>query len=303
MAGAPQLIVLTGPTASGKTEVALRLAEQLPVEVISADSMQVYRGMDIATAKPDAAEQLKLPHQLIDILNPDQEYSAGAFALEAATAAERIRARGSLPLVLGGTGLYIKALIYGLGGLPERQDRLRRTLEGLCGTQGSEQLWTWLARLDAPAAGRVSPNDPVRIVRYLEIIFSSGRTVTSQHRGFTERVTPARIIAIVPERATLYRRIDARASEMFASGLIAETEHLLNQGYSADLRSMQTLAYKHVIRLIRGEINQQQALELVQAETRHYAKRQLTWFKSNPPDEVYLTSAAAFERLAADLAS
>ena len=298
MAGSAQLIVLTGPTACGKTEVGLRLARDWPVEVISADSMQVYRGMDIATAKPEADEQAKLPHHLIDILEPDQEYSAGAFARDASLAEAAITARGAKPLVLGGTGLYVKALVYGLGSLPERQSALRAWLEAFCRAQGTQPLWNWLERLDSAAAARVSPNDPVRIVRYLEIIFSTGRSVTSQHAGFGERQRPATIIAIMPEREVLYERINRRAALMFESGLIQETERLLQSGCSPDLRSMQTLAYKHVVRMLAGQISEAEALSAVQIDTRHYAKRQLTWLKSNRPDVVCATPEEAYEAIA-----
>lgn len=298
MAGSAQLIVLTGPTACGKTEVGLRLAHDWPVEVISADSMQVYRGMDIATAKPETDEQARLPHHLIDILEPDQEYSAGAFARDASLAEAAITARGARPLVLGGTGLYVKALVYGLGGLPERQSGLRTWLEAFCRTYGPQPLWSWLERLDSAAAARVSPNDPVRIVRYLEIIFSTGRSVTSQHIGFSERQRPATVIAILPEREVLYERINRRAAVMFASGLIQETERLLQSGCSPDLRSMQTLAYKHVVRMLNGQISAAEALNAVQIDTRHYAKRQLTWLNSNRPDIVCATPEEAYEAIA-----
>jgi tRNA dimethylallyltransferase len=277
------LIVITGPTGSGKTSIVLELARRFPLEVVSADSMQVYRHMDIATAKPNPEEQALLPHHLIDIREPDEEFNAGIFMAMAAEKITDIRSRGRIPVVAGGTGLYIKALVYGLAPAPPRSQKLRTYLKTRARTEGAERLWDILHRLDPENAARLGRNDEVRIVRSLEIIFLTGRKpseVFSGH-GFATPLYEARTICVMPERERLYRSIDGRVLSMLDAGLVGETEKLLNLGFDPGLRSMQTLAYKHVVQHLEGSISLEAAVGRIQRDTRHYAKRQVTWMRSH----------------------
>ncbi len=293
------LTVITGPTCCGKTGLAFRIAKDFPVQVISADSMQVYRHMDIATAKPTRLEQCRLRHHLIDICDPDEEFNAGEFVRQASEARSLIEQEGDLPLTVGGTGLYIKAMCYGLSPLPGGSADLRTAFDALISTRGLEYLYRILERLDPAAAQRINPGDPVRITRALEVIFQTGRTISEIHNqhGFREVRQPAKVIAIIPDRQQLYRDIDQRVDMMVENGLIAETEKLLDLGYGVDLKSMKTLAYKHVVAYLSGQISLANALEKIKRDTRHYAKRQLTWLNKNRPDVIAAEPGIALNHL------
>jgi tRNA dimethylallyltransferase len=273
------IIILTGPTASGKTGVILKLAEKYPIEIISADSMQIYRGMDIATAKPTIKEQGMLPHHLIDIMNPDEEYNAGAFREDALRIAGEIRSRHRIPVVAGGTGLYIKALVYGLSEGPERSEEIRENLRGFIFEHGPQKAWEILNRHDPDIAAKISPTDASRIIRYMEMILLTGRKPSDMHsgHGFKEKKLDARIFCINMERDVLYDRINCRVVDMVGMGLIDETRRLLEAGYSPSLKSMQALGYKHLVAHLRDSLPLDKAISLVQRDTRHYAKRQMTW--------------------------
>lgn len=273
------LIIITGPTGCGKTGLAFALAHDHPLEVVSADSMQVYRSMDVATAKPTQLERTRLPHHLVDIRNPDEAFDAGSFAALAREAIDLIRSRGNIPLVVGGTGLYIKALLYGLCQAPPRSEALRRALRRIARNKGARRLWEYLARLDRLTADNVAPMDEARLIRYLEIIFLSGRPPSDLHarHGFSRPKMDARIFCLAPEREVLYASIDSRVVSMFENGLVNETERLIEMGYSRDLAPMKALAYKHVVAYLDDEISLDTATSLIQRDTRHYAKRQLTW--------------------------
>jgi len=277
------LIVITGPTGSGKTAAAINLAEKHPLEVISADSMQVYRHMDIATAKPSPEELSVLPHHLIDVVDPDEEFNAGMFVTLARQKIREVRSRGAIPLVVGGTGLYIKALIYGLAPAPPRSDRVRAHLRAVADRKGSPHLWHLLSRLDPKTARNLGENDRVRIIRALEIMILTGRRPSDfyQEHGFSRPFCEARIVCIVPGRQRLYENIDSRVVRMVKMGLIDETKRLLALGYSPSLRSMQTLAYKHIVDFLESKIGLDLAISLIQRDTRRYAKRQLTWMRSH----------------------
>lgn len=277
------LIVITGPTCSGKTGVALRLAGMHPIEVVSADSMQVYRHMDIATAKPTLAEQTGLPHHLIDVVDPDEEFNAGMFSTRASEIIAEVRSRGKIPVVVGGTGLYIKALVYGLSPAPPSSARLRSCLRSMADASGTPNLWRILERLDPKTAKITNENDRVRIIRALEIVFLTGMkpSVINQGHGFSEPLYEAKVLCVMPERERLYGDIDSRVIGMVDSGLIEETKKLLDLGYEPDLRSMQTLAYKHVLEYLASGTGLDRAVSLIQRDTRRYAKRQMTWMKSH----------------------
>jgi len=287
------LIVITGPTCSVKTACALELAERFPVEVVSADSMQVYRHMDIATAKPSLRERAALPHHVLDVVNPDEEFNAAVFAALANAAVRDIRARGKIPLVVGGTGLYIKVLIHGLVPAPPGSPALRKAMAALIRRRGIAFLEAMLARLDPVAASRIMPNDAARTVRFLEIVLLTGRRIGTNLRehAFRDSLFDARIACIMPERESLFRSIDARAAGMFENGLIEETSRLIALGYGPRLRSMQTLAYRHVTGLLDGALTLDECMDLVRRDTRRFAKRQITWMRAQK-DHVFFDSTA-----------
>lgn len=295
----PPLIVITGPTGAGKTALALALARGFPLEVVSADSMQVYRHMDIATAKPTRQEQAVLPHTLIDIREPDEEFNAGMFMDLASRAIQEIRSRGGIPVVVGGTGLYIKALLYGLAPVPPRSPGLRAWLRARAGEKGSAALWETLRRYDPQHAEKISRNDVVRITRSLEVAFLTGRRPSGVFggHGFSTPRFDARVVCLMPERDSLYRAIDARVEGMFEAGLVEEARRLLDLGFDPGLRSMQTLAYRHVVKLLEGSLGFESALGRIQRDTRHYAKRQVTWMRSHHEREAFQAPGRAFETL------
>jgi tRNA dimethylallyltransferase len=285
------LIILTGPTASGKTSIILKLAENYPIEIISADSMQIYRGMDTATAKPTHKEQKLLPHHLIDTMNPDEEYNAGAFRKDALRIAEDIKSRGHIPIVAGGTGLYIKALIYGLSEGPTRSEEIRVNLRSFISANGSQKAWDILNRHDPDIARKISPTDASRIIRYMEMILLTGNRPSEMHgeHGFRKRIIDARIFCISMDRDVLYERINRRVLDMLETGLVDETKRLLEAGYSPALKSMQALGYKHLVAHLQKGLPLDEAISLVQRDTRHYAKRQMTWNRGHYNHDQFFT--------------
>lgn len=291
------LIIITGPTGSGKTGIVLKLARSYPIEIVSADSMQVYRHMDIATAKPSSAEKAMLPHHLIDVVNPDEEFNAEMFSSRASEKITDIMSRKSIPIVVGGTGLYIKALVYGLAPAPPRSAELRDYFRGLIGRKGSLHLWQILERSDPENADKINKNDTLRIVRSLEILFLTGKKPSSVYRehGFAEARYHARTLCLMPEREKLYADIDARVVHMVESGLIDETKKLLDMGFSTHVRSMQTLAYKHIVDYLEEKIGLESAIARIQRDTRNYAKRQVTWMRSNYDQSSFHTVDEALE--------
>ncbi|HVN71455.1 MAG TPA: tRNA (adenosine(37)-N6)-dimethylallyltransferase MiaA [Desulfomonilia bacterium] len=291
MARPEGLIVITGPTASGKTRLVFELSRNHDIEVISADSMQVYRHMDIATAKPYPEQLASLPHHLIDVVDPDEEFHAAMFTALAQEKIREVKARGKIPVVAGGTGLYIKALIYGLAPAPARAEHVRKALRSIIARRGMAYLESMLQRLDPDAASVIRKNDAVRIIRSLEIIFLTGYKTSSVHagHGFHKPFYHTKIASIMPERDLLFRNIDERTMKMVEHGLLDETRRLLDMGYGPGLRSMQALAYKHVISHLNSEKTLDEAVRLIQRDTRRYAKRQITWMKGRA-DHVFFDS-------------
>lgn len=281
--GLRPLVVLCGPTAAGKTAAALTLGRHFGIEVVSADSRQIFRLMDIGTAKPDAAERALVRHHLIDVAWPDEHFDAARFATLADRAIEEIAARGGVPVVVGGTGLYIRALTEGLVALPRADISLRERLFREAATTGPGLLHERLGLVDPESARLLHPHDLVRIVRALEVFEQTGRPLSAwqQEHGFRSRRYRLLKIGLSPERAELYRRIDLRAEAMFAGGLIEETERLLAT-YSPHLKTLQTIGYREALRLLQGDCTRAQALAELQQATRRYAKRQLTWFRADP---------------------
>lgn len=275
------LIIIAGPTAVGKTVVALELAERLNGEIIGADSRQIYRSMDIGTAKPTVPERARIPHHLIDIRDPHETYSAADFARDAASSAQEMIGRGKLPLVVGGTGLYIHALLYGMFAGPGQDAAFRAKMTMLAAEHGKAFLHRELQRVDLETANRLHPNDSVRIVRALEVLHLTGRSISEQqalHTHPLRRFCPCFLVLNVP-RPILYERIDRRVERMVADGLFQEVEHLHQQGYHRELGSMSSVGYQEVFEYLDGNCDRATTMTLIQRHTRRYAKRQVTWFK------------------------
>ncbi len=278
------VIVIQGPTASGKTAVACALADLLPVDLISADSRQIYRHMNIGTAKPDADELARHPHACIDIRNPDEDYSAGMFASDAPASIKSALEKGRIPVIVGGSGLYIRAACLGLfdesdadaKGLKAVREELTATLH----SEGIDKLYAELQRSDPAAAEKYTDRNPRRILRALEFYRINGRPLTEARRADArEPDFHCEFYQIDLQRDELYRRINERAQAMFTAGLVEECEALLTMGYDPAANALNTVGYKEVFALLRGEIDRDEALELTARKTRNYAKRQLTWFR------------------------
>lgn len=282
----PKLVVITGPTASGKTALGVALAQRLGGEVVSADSMQIYRGMDIGTAKPTPEEMQGVPHHMIDIADPAENYSVSRYAKEAAACVDDILARGKLPIVVGGTGLYIDSLIAGRTFADGTADTaLRQELSERYDEIGGEGLLGELRKVDPERAAKLHPADKKRIVRAMEVYILTGRTIT-QHDAETRTVPPrydaAKIALDFADRQDLYDRIDRRVELMVRQGLFDEVRALLAAGVPADCTAMQAIGYKEAVAAVRGEAAPQDAVAAIQLASRRYAKRQLTWLRRDP---------------------
>ncbi len=279
----PPLIVIGGPTASGKSACAVELCRIIQGEVVSADSMQLYQGMDIGTAKPDPAEMGGIPHHLLSIAPPTQRFSAAAFAQLAHKAMEEIRARGKMPVLCGGTGLYINAVTRPMGFAQNQGDEaLRSQLEARAADEeGRRALHEELRAIDPQTAGRLHPNDIRRVIRALEVYQLTGKTMSELAEEDQRRpdLYKTAFFALDFPREVLYERIDRRVDEMMRRGLEDEVRALLRDGLSEDCTAMQALGYKEMVWAIRGEISMERAVELIKQGSRNYAKRQLTWFR------------------------
>ena len=278
------LILLVGPTAVGKTEIAIQLAERINSEIVSADSRLFYRGMDIGTAKPTSQEQARVPHHLIDIANPDEILSLAVFQQKAREAIADIHARGKLPLLVGGTGQYVRAVTEGWKPPEVKPDeRLRNELEKLNEDEGKDFLYEKLKSLDPKAAEKIDPRNVRRTIRALEVILTTGKKFSEQ-RG--QRDSPYHLITIglTRPRPELYARIDKRIESMFENGLLDEVKRLLAKGYSADLPTMSAIGYRECISVIEGQISAEQAKVEMRRATRIFVRRQSNWFKESDPN-------------------
>ena len=278
-----RIVVIAGPTASGKTKLGIELANALKGEIVSADSMQVYRGMDIGTAKADERERAAAVHHMLDVADPAENYSAARYVREAGAVCDALLERGVTPIVVGGTGLYIDSLIAGRDFAENEDDNaLRRALEAEYDAVGGEEMLRRLAAFDPERARRLQPGDRRRIVRAIEIYRLTGVTATA-HDEETRRRPPrydaARIVLGYRDRAALYARIDRRVTAMAEAGLFEEVEGLLAAGLSPDCTAMQAIGYKEAVLALRGELTREEALHLIRQNSRRYAKRQLTWFR------------------------
>ncbi len=275
------LVVILGPTGVGKSGVALGLAAKFHGEIINADSMQVYRGFDIGTDKPAPADRRAVPHHLLDVAEPGDQFTAADFVAGALAAMKGIEGRGGVPFVVGGTGLYIKALLDGLFPGPGRNPEVRRRLEEEAAKDGLEALFRRLEAVDPAYARKIRARDRIRIVRALEVFETTGKPISEHFRSTESFVGDRRQVRIGLEldRPTLVRRIEERVDRMFAAGLVEEVEQLLARGIPADAPAFKGLGYRQVLSFLRNEIGLDEALDLVKRETRRYAKRQMTWFR------------------------
>ena len=290
----PLLLVILGPTASGKTSLSLRLAQEFGGEIVSCDSVAVYRDFEIGTAKPTKEERQRIRHHLIDVAAPSEEFTAGDYSRMARQAIGDIQQRGRLPIVVGGTGLYLRALIEGLFEGPQRSEQLRIRLRRKADQRTVTHLHRVLERLDPEAATKIHPNDTPKLIRAIEVCLLAGERLTAMWDKGRDPLTGFRIcrIGLEPPRNTLYARINARCAAMFESGLIEETRRLLTAYQSPDFtstsdprpvaRAMGSLGYKQAVQLLRGELSQHIAILEAQQGHRNYAKRQLTWFRREP---------------------
>lgn len=278
----PLLIVLAGPTASGKTSLSLHLAERYKGEIVSCDSVAVYRDMEIGTAKPDKADRKRLPHHLIDVVDPTEPYTAGDYSRAGRSALSEIVERGHTPIVTGGTGLYLRALIDGLFAGPQRSESLRERLKLSDKKHGRGWLYKILMRLDPKSAERIHPNDKPKLIRALEVCIGARQPMSHVWEQGREVLKGFRIlrIGLEPDREYLYQRINKRAAAMFQNGLVEETRMLLKK--YGEARPFDSLGYKQARALLRGDYREIDAISLAQQGHRNYAKRQLTWFRREP---------------------
>lgn len=279
------IICIAGPTASGKTALAVELAKELNGEVVSCDSMQVYKRMDIGTAKPTEEEMQGVPHHMIDVAEPDEDFSVSRYCCLAAPIVDDIVARGKTAIIAGGTGLYMDSLIRGNAFAPFPSTGVREKLEAQADSEGMEFMLNWLRSVDPESAARLHLSDRKRIIRALEVYLETGQTITEHNRKTQQippKYTPLWLGLDFADRAELYRRIDRRVDMMLEMGLISEIQGLLASGIPSKCTAMQAIGYKEFVAALHGEETIAQAAEEVKKSSRHYAKRQLTWFRRNP---------------------
>ena len=278
----PKVIVICGPTASGKTALSIELAKQIDGQIVSADSMQIYKDMDIGSAKPTIEEMFGIKHYMIDFVSPDDRYSVADYQKQATNSIEEILKNGKPPIVVGGTGLYVDSLIYGIRyNEMEFDEEYRNKLEDIVKKEGLEKLYEMAVKIDSEAMQKISQNDKKRILRVLEIYHQTGKTKTQQEASSKEEVKyDYKVFAINMDREILYDRINKRVDIMISQGLIQEVQSILKK-YNKYPTAMQALGYKEIKQYLEGELTKEEAIEKIKQETRRYAKRQLTWFRKN----------------------
>lgn len=274
------IVVVAGPTASGKSDLALRLAQEFDGELICSDSMQVYRQFDIGTAKPTLSEQKLIPHHQLDLIDPDGNYSAGKYERDTSIIIQQIQQRGHLPILVGGTGLYYRALMYGISNIPKIPEKLRQELFSLQEEHGTSYCWEQLQKHDPQTAKRLHPNDTSRIMRSLEVVLATGTSIADfqLQQPFAEARYPVLAIAYEWERSVLYERINQRTRKMLKSGWIEEVEMLL-ESYPPELKPLQAIGYREIVEHLQNKLKQEALVKKIQLRTRQYAKRQMTWFR------------------------
>ena len=291
-APAAPLVAVVGPTASGKSALALRLARDRSGEIVSCDSLQVYRGLDIGSAKPTPQERAEVRHHLVDVADPDEPFSAATYARLARAAVADIAARGRLPVVAGGTGLYLRALLQGLFEGPSRDEALRGRLEGVADRFGDARRHRLLARVDPEAAARIRPRDRVRVVRSLEVYYATGRPISEGQRGGAEPLRGFRplVLGLDPDRAALRKAVEERTRDMLARGLVEEARALVER-WGPGLRPLRSIGYRQAVAVVRGEMSREEAERAIVTETMRFAKRQRTWFRHQQPDVAWFATA------------
>jgi len=279
----PLLVVVLGPTASGKTALSLALAERFHGEIVNCDSVAMYREFEIGTAKPTAAERARVPHHLLDFVGPSSYITAGEYSRLAREVLQQIKARGALPIVVGGTGLYLRALLEGLFAGPQRSEELRERLRERAEEKGEGYLHRVLSRLDPAAAARIHANDTPKLLRAIEVCLASRTKMSEMWKEGRDPLQGFHLVrlGLDPDRQVLYDRINQRAERMFDSGLMEETRSLLGK-YGEAVRPLAALGYKQAVALVHGEIDRKNALQAAQQAHRNYAKRQMTWFRREP---------------------
>lgn len=288
-----RILILAGPTGVGKTALALDIAERVGAEIIGADSVQIYRGLDIGSAKPTLEDRRRVRHHLIDVVSPDEPFSAGRYARLATAAIEDIVSRGKKPIVVGGSGLYIRALLGGLVAGVEAAPAVRRPIAERLARNGIRDIRERLRKVDPVSAERIHANDTYRMTRALEVYELTGKPLSEMHagHGWPSGRFDARWIGLTEERPRLYAQIEARCEEMIRQGFLEEVAALEKAGYNLDLRPLQSLGYRQMGEVLRGHRSMEAALAEMKKETRRYAKRQLTWFRSEKKTDWFCPSA------------
>lgn len=281
---AKPLVAIVGPTAVGKSQIAIHVAKRLGTDVLTADSRQVYRGMDIGTDKPSLQERQGVPHCLIDLVEPDQPFNTGEFRRQAVAEIARLHREGKVPLLVGGTGLYVRTLLHGLCEGPPADWAYRGQLEREADEQGADWLYRRLVSVDPESARRLHPHDRVKIIRALEVHHLLGRPLSEAQKrhAFAEAPYAPLLLGLTREREALYRRIDDRVGLELAKGLVEETRRLMDKGYGRRLGSMKGLGYKQIGGYLAGDYDYDEAVRRLKRDTRHFAKRQMTWFRKEP---------------------
>jgi len=294
-----RVLAIVGPTASGKSALALRVAAEHGGEIVSCDSLQVYRGLDIGSAKPTAPERRAVRHHLLDVVSPDEEFSAADYARLARAAIDDVLGRGRLPIVAGGTGLYLRALRRGLFAGPARDALLRARLEAIARGRGDASLHRMLARVDPEAARRIEPRDRVRVVRALEVYHASGRTLTAHHLADAPSSDDRRwlVVGLDPPRESLRAAVEERTRAMVEAGLVAEVRALLER-FPGDPRPLRAIGYRQAAEVVRGALTVEQAQRDIVKETMQYAKRQRTWFRHQEDVRWFADAASALRAIA-----
>ena len=279
----PLLVAIVGPTGSGKTALSLKLAERFSGEIVNCDSVALYREFEIGTAKPSVSERARIPHHLFDIAEPNQHITAGEYARRAREVLDEIKSRGKLPIVVGGTGLYLRALLEGLFSGPQRSEELRERLRRIRDEKSAAHLHRILLRLDREAAARIHPNDQPKLIRAIEVCLSARQKMSDLWQQGRAQLSGFRIlrIGLDPERNALYTRINERACRMFEAGLVDETKGLLEK-YGESAYPLASLGYKQAVQFLRGETDMKLAIWAAQQAHRNYGKRQMTWFRREP---------------------
>ncbi|MCM2255930.1 MAG: tRNA (adenosine(37)-N6)-dimethylallyltransferase MiaA [Vicinamibacteria bacterium] len=290
---APRVVVVAGPTAAGKSDAALRLCEERGGEIVSCDSLQVHRGFDIGSAKPSTAERARVRHHLVDVAAADEDYSAARYLEAARAALDDIAGRGRLAVVVGGTGLYLRALLHGLAPAPPRDPVLRARLDALAARFGDVRLWRHLRRVDPPAAARIAPRDRLRVVRALEVFHLTGRPL-STHHGTGEQPLAGFVVrtyVLDPGQPALRPRVERRTAAMLEAGLVEEARRLLER--HGEVRALAAIGYREAVAHLRGALPGEQLPRAIVASTMQYAKRQRTWFRHQVAGAFWYTDGAA----------